>query len=281
MGGTIIAQGYKGGAGIGGMYADHSNKGMNLVVGNINISGGVVITRGGDWSGPVSIGGGGRGNSTVPAPIFNRQAGRNISISDGIVIAEGGNGYDGAVAGYGGAGIGGVGGTLTINGGTVYARGGIDSYGIGPGKGNANEGDETTLSIIGGKVILLASSIKAASSVYASDGDPANGILVGANEVDFGAGLVTFGTFPGYTAALTAKSNFAIPAQATLTIPPYMTFTMNSGKAITNNGIVRNDGIVNLNSGGGRRLRRMDGNPLPVSQPQVGRFPGGSGWGGI
>ena len=61
MGGTIIAQGYKGGAGIGGMYADHSNKGMNLVVGNINISGGVVITRDGDWSGPISIGGGWQG----------------------------------------------------------------------------------------------------------------------------------------------------------------------------------------------------------------------------
>ena len=56
--------------------------------------------------------------------------------------------------------------------------------------------------------------------------------------------------FPGYTAAIKVLHDFNVTSQATFTIPEYMTFTIDSGKKLSNYGTVKNGGTVeNVNGG--------------------------------
>ena len=297
-GGRVIARGGYGGSGIGNIFFSPGDRPSDTSRGpwNLNITGGVVIAVGSDreviyankgGGGGAGIGGGGSWRYTT-----NGQNGGNVNISGGMVIAVGGDGIDDAgVPGYGGAGIGGGGnywygspmynaqaitrtggngGTLTISGGTVYTKGGIGSYGIGPGLGQAGLGADAALTITGG--LLFADSIKSAGGAYDAGGNTANGILVGPGEVDLSAGIVNFVTpnadftyagllgaistgskfidvYSEYTAAVTAVSSFTVPSPATFTIPPYMTFTLDGSHTLTNNGKGQNDGALVLSGG--------------------------------
>ena len=126
-GGTVKAKGGNYGAGIGG-GEDRGN-------GTVTIWGGHVEATGG-WNG-AGIGGGEKGDQDRP-----------ITINGGYVKAVGNADSAGHNGGAGiGGGYAGNGGTLTINGGTVYAYGRRQAAGIGGGSegscGNVtiNEGD--------------------------------------------------------------------------------------------------------------------------------------------
>ncbi len=126
-------------AGIGG-----NNHGS---AGTIEVNGGHVIARGGEYA--AGIGGGGNG-------YWSGQYGNGgtFIINGGHVEATGG---DNGGAGIGGGGYtsndmitGGNGGIVTINGGVVEARGGKDGYGIGPGTSGWNtgrDGEPATLTL--------------------------------------------------------------------------------------------------------------------------------------
>ena len=124
-GGTVIAHGNYGAAGIGG-----GRGGSN---GPVTVYGGEVSASGS--SGAAGIGGG------AEAPCGQ------VTVCGGTVTATGGS--DGA--GIGG-GSNGDGGTVTVNGGTVTTTGGSCASGIGGGC----EGDGGTVTVNGGKVIATA-----------------------------------------------------------------------------------------------------------------------------
>ena len=124
-GGTVIAHGNYGAAGIGGGHG-----GSN---GPVTIYGGEVSASGS--SGAAGIGGG------AEAPCGQ------VTVCGGTVTATGGS--DGA--GIGG-GSNGDGGTVTVNGGTVTATGGSCASGIGGGC----EGDSGTVTVNGGTVTATA-----------------------------------------------------------------------------------------------------------------------------
>ena len=131
-GGTVVATSKSGGAGIGG-----GNRGNG---GTITISGGNVTANGGENG--AGIGGGGHGDG-----------GTTIIRDDADVTAQGGAG----AAGIGG-GSAGDGGIITVNGGTVTARGGVSNdltcsgAGIGGGKAYGDKGYGGTITISGGIV---------------------------------------------------------------------------------------------------------------------------------
>ena len=112
-GGLVITTGGIAGAGIGGGY--------HGLTGTILISGGTVNAEGGIYSAGI---GSGDGNSETPNSI-------EITISGAADVTATGGEY--------GAGIGGgseaVGGTISIQGGTIVATGGINGAGIGGGAG--------------------------------------------------------------------------------------------------------------------------------------------------
>jgi hypothetical protein len=121
-GGTIVAKGGDEGAGIGG--------GEDGTGGDIHISGGDITAYGGDYAAGIGGGDGERGGA--------------IWINGGTIKAYGGK--DGA--GIGG-GEDGDSGDIVINGGDVYASG--DGYGVGIGAGEDGDVDGT-ISINGGTV---------------------------------------------------------------------------------------------------------------------------------
>ncbi len=123
-GGTVTATGGDGAAGIGGGGSDSGK--------NITITGGTVTATGGD--GAAGIGGGRQGGS-----------GENITITGGTVTATGVGWKSGAGIGGGG---GGSGENITITGGTVTARGGDGAAGIGGG----DRGSGENITIAGGTV---------------------------------------------------------------------------------------------------------------------------------
>lgn len=137
-GGTVVATSKYGGAGIGG---GHSGNG-----GTITISGGNVTANGGKNG--AGIGGGDHGDG-----------GTTIIRDDADVTAQGGAG----AAGIGGGSVG-DGGIITVNGGTVTARGGVSNdltcsgAGIGGGKAYGDKGHGGTITISGGIVKATGSA---------------------------------------------------------------------------------------------------------------------------
>ena len=121
-GGTIVAKGGEEGAGIGG--------GEDGSGGNIFIYGGDITAYGGEYAAGIGGGDGARGGA--------------IWIAGGTVKAYGGK----DAAGIGG-GEGGDSGSIVINGGDVYAKG--DGWGVGIGAGEDGDVDNT-ISINGGTV---------------------------------------------------------------------------------------------------------------------------------
>jgi hypothetical protein len=189
-GGTVIAQGGRSAAGIGGGY--HS------IGGTITIGGGTVNATGGQGSPGIGAGEGGDDSVTVTiisgtvtatggvcgAGIGGGWYGTNyisgtITISGGTVTATGGGDLMGEAnaegSNCGGAGIGGgyrgVGGTITITGGTVIAQGAGDGAGIG---GGSRAGGDTTIS--GGKV--TATGGRRAAGIGGGNGGAGGNIII-------------------------------------------------------------------------------------------------------
>ena len=218
-GGTVQAQGGERGAGIGGgrmALASAAN-------GAISISGGTITATGGEMGAGIGNGDEASGNGTIhisggtvratggilAAGIGGSRcqtSGQNycvIVISDGanITSAQGGAG---AVGGAGGAGIGGGfnshGGSITINGGTVKAKGGeratygddddsvevFGGAGIGGGMGGAGSGSGHKIAISGGTIEAYG------DETAAGIGGGING-LAGTVEISGGINIKAFG----------------------------------------------------------------------------------------
>ena len=133
-GGTVIAQGGKHAAGIGG------GSGMSGL--DVNVYGGSITATGGEYG--AGIGSGYRYDSDVNVN------GGNIFIYGGRVEAHGGD----LGAGIGG-GDGAYGGNVNIFGGDVYAYGGNDAAGIGSGQ------DEIGCGANGGRIIISGGHVRA------------------------------------------------------------------------------------------------------------------------
>jgi hypothetical protein len=135
---------------------------------------------------------------------------------------------------------GGGGGNIIISGGTVYATG------VTAGTGSGNGAALATVTV-NNKPLIFASSINNRPS-----SDLPNGILVG-SDVDLDSRFISFSTFPAYDPILVkAKDDFAVPATATLVIPPNMNFKLlnTGGRTLTNDGIIDLNGTVTINHAG-------------------------------
>jgi hypothetical protein len=150
-GGTVIAIGSNGGAGIGGGRLLILN-GRGGSSGSVTINGGTVTATGND--GGAGIGGGNSWNG------FGGDGG-SVTINGGTVTAT----ANGHVSGTGAAGIGGGGGSsagnggsVTINGGWVKATGAGGGAGIGGGPSSYNTGSGGAVTINGGTVFAIGSS---------------------------------------------------------------------------------------------------------------------------
>jgi hypothetical protein len=142
-------------SGINTVIGDYSEYSGLPNFGSIIINSGTVVAHGGDsidmaWGAAAGIGSGGlTGNWTWTKYwddfAFGVSMSGSIVVNDGIVKAYGGTLFDGSSYGNGGAGIG-LGGTdadywwindtlIEINGGNVYAQGGVYGAGIGGGGG--------------------------------------------------------------------------------------------------------------------------------------------------
>ena len=167
--GTLTANGFNGGAGIGGCA--YNGK---YVCGTLRVYGGTVVANGGS-SGAPGIGGGAHANG----------AGGTVEIHGGTVTATGANG--GAGIGGGGNlstnGIAADGGTVTITGGTVTATGSAFSLsgprvgagaGIGGGGGAGKGGSGGTVEIYGGNVTAIGGVTESASAAGIGGGNGAD-----------------------------------------------------------------------------------------------------------
>ena len=164
--GTLTATGY--------YYHDsrtaYAGIGGDASCGTVNIYGGTVNARGGQYDGmSVDRGGAGIGGSHYDS--YSRSGGA-VTIYGGTVTATGGM----RAAGIGGGGNfaedgGGSGGTLTVYGGTVTARGGQSAAGIGGGSGGdgaKQPGSGGTVKIFGGTVTAIGSSTAGIGGAYGS-----------------------------------------------------------------------------------------------------------------
>ncbi|MDD3485828.1 MAG: InlB B-repeat-containing protein, partial [Atopobiaceae bacterium] len=212
-GGTVEATGSNNGAGIGG-----GNKSSG---GTISISGGAQVTAtGGDGAAGIGSGDGINGDDSydagwitisgdatkVTATGGNEAAGigsgnesnedndcGTITINGGTVIAKGGSGtVSGGGAGIGGGDQCGIG-AVTINGGTVEATGG--SYAAGTGGGDdAEDGRIGTIRITGGNVTATSGEEAAGigsgnESLAAGDIIISGGTVVATATENYGAGI--------------------------------------------------------------------------------------------
>lgn len=162
--GTLVAEGRKTGAGIGGMSG-------SINAGSITVNSGVVEATGGTYS--AGIGGGNENNGTISGN------GGTIIINGGNVTSTGGS----HASGIGGA-CRGDGGSITINGGTVTAIGGSGSAGIGGGF----TGDTGDIRITGG--LVTATAVGIGSGIGRAPG----GALSGGGSTGGGTIVISGGT---------------------------------------------------------------------------------------
>ena len=167
--GTLTANGFNGGAGIGGCA--YNGK---YVCGTLRVYGGTVVANGGS-SGAPGIGGGAHANG----------AGGTVEIHGGTVTATGANG--GAGIGSGGnllsSGVAADGGTVKIYGGTVTATGSAFSLsgprvgagaGIGAGGGAGAGGNGGVVEIYGGNVTAVGGVNESVSAAGIGGGNGAS-----------------------------------------------------------------------------------------------------------
>ena len=150
-GGTITASGAKNGAGIGGGEGGHG--------GSITINGGTIVAKGGEEAAGIGGGEDGSGGNIFiyggDITAYGGEYGAGIGGGDGAwggaIWITGGDvkAYGGKDAAGIGGGEGGDSGSIVINGGNVYASG--DGWGVGIGAGEDGDVDNT-ISINGGTV---------------------------------------------------------------------------------------------------------------------------------
>ena len=233
---NVTAQGGAGAAGIGSSYE-------GKITGAIQIGGSAnVIANGGNSNeadvvqaagAGIGSGGGFTGNSTVG----------KITISGGTVTATGGIGekigsssasysFSGAGIGSGGSYLAGTSSTnaIVISAGTITANAGGDGAdGIGSGAGSSQSGDFSTGT--SGKAVIYTDSI--------TDTDTSAWDCIVFDSVK------TTGTVYG---DVTLKKNLTVKENATLTIPEGASLTVPEDKKLTNNGTVKNNGTMVINS---------------------------------
>jgi hypothetical protein len=226
-GGTVVAVS-DGGAGIGG----GGSGGTGGAGGDLTINGGTVTAYA--TNGGAGIGGGGGGGGGA-----NGGAGGEITINGGTVIAYSDTNNSGS-SGIGGGGSQystcGAGGDIEISGGTVYAASSGMGKGIGPGNG-VSTGSFTN----GGTPVIFASSIYNGGAQYSA---PAAGVA--GNSSHAAVGMTATSSAPYVTAitiTLAGGTSFTVPPMAVLTVPPIANLNLD-GNTLTNNGTVKNNGIV-------------------------------------
>lgn len=236
-GGTVNATGGVGGAGIGSCAGLTNSKYQGWLK-SVTINGGTVYALGG----PGAAGIGGAGDSAIPTITIDNSIGGNT-----VVEATGAPGgtfelEDGSYITAGpGAGLGsGDGssnkGSVTIKGGTVTATGG--SAGSGPVGGapdgsawgiGDNTGDSVFQAAPGGNAFVVTNAVDGTVSDSAW-----SGVLISGNE-----GRV----YGNPTVSVDAE----VPNDATLTIEPGQTLTVDNGVRLTNFGTIVNDGTLQNN----------------------------------
>ena len=194
--------------------------------------------------------------------ILKLNAGCKLTASEGIAVTEGntltieGSGTLEAIGSTGRAGIGGnyqgdanktdatgggaTGGTITINGGIVIAKGGTNAAGIGGGD-NMNGPDG-----ISGGTFSTADNGNAwieASSISDNDDTSTWSGVIFQN----GAGQV-YGD-------QTLNADAEIPSGKTLSVPQNTTLAIGQGATLTNNGTITNNGTLSVEYGG-----KLEGN---------------------
>ena len=213
-GGTTVATGAYGGAGIGG--AGHFSYHNSSIVA---ISGGTVTATGSDGS--AGIGGG-----------CNPKEGsaNDVTITGGTVTATGSNGGAGIGCGSGSS-TSKQSSTVTITGGTVTAVGGDGGAGIGRGADeSATSAAFTTTGADGkpGNAFIVATSINADT-----ERDSWSGVIFG-GESDAAAGRV-------YGDSVTLSTDAEIPAGKNLSVSSGQTLTIAAGVTLTNIGSITVD----------------------------------------
>ncbi len=263
-GGTLVATGGSGGAGIGGSGA--LSGGAPQGAGSITVRSGVMLTATGGNS-AAGIGGGSAGDGSCTGGGSSLSS---LQVTGGNVTANGGNfaagigssdcsaappgqvtvsgGVVDATGGVNGAGIGGgfdgAGGPVSISGGTVTATGG--GFGAGVGGGSGRPGGQVDVSAgelraiggdrgagIGGGNLGGGGSVTVGGVVRAANGT--NASAVGA-----GAGAGQFGT-------LSVPGTLEIAEDSVLRIPDGVT-VLTSG-TIQGLGSVHNLGAIQVNGG--------------------------------
>ena len=278
-GGVVIAKSQEqreetggGGAGIGSGGRLGSGSASPNAGGTVNISGGVVIAEGGSGytnnvspnDGGAGIGGGGSSSNSTGESAVGGEGG-NVTISGGTVYARGGKDAPGIGPGKGSSATQpyGTATNLTI---TPPASGLVFASSIMSTTTTYDAGGHTTDGILVGTSLqptvpppneLEFSAPSGRLITFINPNDPTNPTPPPNDPTTIRYYHDTSGGhFPSYTVELKVLLDFTVPAPAPvpnntgiLTIPKYMTFTMQFGKIITNNGTVdvQRDGTLKLN----------------------------------
>lgn len=178
--------------------------------------------------------------------LFNTAS--NITIESGTITARGG-GYG---AGIGSSWGGDYKGTIKITGGNVTATGGLSAAGIGGGR----SGSGGTIIISGGIVTATGGSNAAGigignegSSSSFSTGENGNAVIFASSITDQTtkdgwSGVIFEGTTGQVYKNQTLSDDITIPEGTTLTIPENITLTIPNGVTLTNNGTIINNGTI-------------------------------------
>ena len=259
--GTLYSTGKRNGAGIG--------SGTGVACGNITINGGKITANGGYYAagigdsagiqasessitingGDITAIGGHRGAGIGSG--FRRPSG-NITINGGTVNATGGQ----SSAGIGG-GAAAAGGTITINGGRVTAKATEFAAAIGGGQ----EGSGGTVTINSGTVIAdiqspyfgIGCGVKGESGTF-STGDSGNAVIFTniisdqSGKADWSGVIFEGDSGQVYGDTVTPTEDFAIPEGKTLTVPSDSELVITEDIAVTNNGAIKVDGVLDESS---------------------------------
>jgi hypothetical protein len=263
--GTVIANGGRVGAGIGGGYYSSGN------TTSIVVNGGDITARGSEWGDAIGWG-------------YNNTSTIYITINGGTVYADGSRREMFVSGGYGLRGNG-----ITVNGGLVTAIG----YKYFPGIYNNHRTSSDLFIITGGCVMVIddVNNYEHSSADYSIEGwrtSCSGGTIIAANGIQYVGSIsgnsIVFNNRDSFSYSnepeaeepaillmkpeiavdpqgnITLNANLAIPPGSTLTSPPGCTFTLSQGVTLTNGGAVENYGTIDARNGklAGAAIRNME-----------------------
>jgi hypothetical protein len=177
------------------------------------------------------------GGTSGTGPALEVVSGATLVIEgDGSLNAVGSAGAGIGCAGYNGLAAG----TITINGGTIYAE----------SKKAASIGGQTGTIIINGGVVTTKAPIGKPGIGGTNFTMNGNGVVFATviNDASAKASGIVFKNKVGtaYGSNITPTQSFTIPAGNSLEIEPGQIFTVSAGKTLTNEGTVSNYGTINI-----------------------------------